>query len=247
MDSLNAVKIKDNIYWVGVVDWGVRNFHGYSTDKGTTYNAYLIIDEKITLVDAVKQGFYDEFISRISSIIDIKKIDYIISNHSEPDHTGTLPQLIKDINPEKVFASTMGEKTLKEHYGDMGIDVTVVKEDDEISLGKRTMKFMETRMLHWPDSMFSYLVEDKMLFSQDAFGMHLATSERFDDQIPWTILEKYTGDYYANIITLYSPHVAKTFKKLDSAGLDFEYIAPDHGPIWRDMENFGKILKLYQK
>ncbi|MCP4136484.1 MAG: FprA family A-type flavoprotein [bacterium] len=242
---MKAVKITDTVYWVGAVDWGVRNFHGYTTDRGTTYNAYLVMADKITLVDFVKKGFEGELLSRISSVVDPKKIDYIISNHSEPDHSGTLPEIVKEVSPEKIFASPMGVKALKAHFGDY--DITPVKDGEEISLGNRTVKFMETRMLHWPDSMFSYIVEEKFLFSQDAFGMHLASSERFDDELPWELLRKQTEDYYANIITLYSPHVARLLEKVSASGMEFKYVAPDHGPVWRNMESFGKILSLYKE
>ncbi len=246
-DNLRSVKITDNVYWVGAIDWGVRNFHGYTTDRGTTYNAYLIMADKITLVDTVKNGFEKELLSRISSVVDPEKIDYIISNHSEPDHSASLPEIVKVVKPEKLFASKMGEKALNAHFHDLDIDVTVVGDGEELSLGNLTVKFMETRMLHWPDSMFSYVVEEQLLFSQDAFGMHLASSERFDDELPWEILKKQTGDYYANIITLYSNHVAKVFKKLESADMGLKMVAPDHGPVWRNMDQFGKVLSLYKR
>lgn len=245
--TLSAIPIAPDIYWVGAIDWAVRNFHGYTTHRGTTYNAYLIIDKKITLVDTVKRGFEHELLERIASVIDPSKIDYIISDHSEPDHSGTLREVVAAVKPEKVFASVVGQKTLARHFGDIGIPVTAVKDGEKLSLGKRTVAFMETRMLHWPDSMFSYLVEDRILFSQDAFGMHLATAERFDDELPWDLLERMSSDYYANIITLYSPQVAKLLEKVAAAGLSFTMVAPDHGPIWRDMTRFGKMVENYGK
>ena len=245
--TLSAIPIAPDIYWVGAIDWAVRNFHGYTTHRGTTYNAYLIIDKKITLVDTVKKGFEHELLERIASVIDPSKIDYIISDHSEPDHSGTLREVVAAVKPEKVFASVVGQKTLARHFGDIGIPVTAVKDGEKLSLGKRTVAFMETRMLHWPDSMFSYLVEDRILFSQDAFGMHLATAERFDDELPWDLLERMSSDYYANIITLYSPQVAKLLEKVAAAGLSFTMVAPDHGPIWRDMTRFGKMVENYGK
>ncbi len=246
-NNLNATQISDNVYWVGAVDWGVRNFHGYTTDRGTTYNAYLILDDKITLFDTVKNGFRDELLSRISSVVEPDKIDYIISNHSEPDHSEVLPEIIQAVKPEKVFASEMGVKALNAHYHDLDMEITAVKDGEELCLGGKTVKFMETRMLHWPDSMFSYLMEDKVLFSQDAFGMHLASSERFGEELPWGILERHTAEYYANIITLYSNHVARLFEKIDKSGFEVNVVAPDHGPIWKDMNNFSKILTLYKK
>ena len=247
MEKLKAIKISEHVYWVGAIDWGVRNFHGYTTHNGTTYNAYLIMADKVTLVDFVKQGFEKELLARISSVVDPEKIEYIISNHSEPDHSGTIKEIVQAVKPGKIFASTMGKKALEEHYGNDGIDITPVKDGEELNLGNLTIKFMETRMLHWPDSMFSYLVEDKLLFSQDAFGMHLATSELFDDELQWETLKKFASDYYANIITLYSPHVSKLLQKVQESGIEFKYVAPDHGPVWRNMNNFKELLSLYKK
>ncbi len=245
--TLSAIPVAPNLYWVGAIDWAVRNFHGYTTHRGTTYNAYLILDDKVTLFDTVKKGFEHEMFARIASVIEPSKIDYLISNHAEPDHSGTIRETIALVKPEKVFASTMGEKALVRHYGDLGCPVTAVKDGERLSLGKRTVQFFETRMIHWPDSMFSYLVEDRILISQDAFGMHLATTERFDDELPWEVLEKMSADYYANIITLYSPQVAKLLDKVTAAGLSFSMVLPDHGPIWRNMVQFGRMLENYRK
>ncbi len=240
-----AIKIAENVYWVGAIDWGVRNFHGYTTSRGTTYNAYLIVADKITLLDTVKHGFAAELLGRIASIVDPKKIDYIVSNHAEPDHSGSFAEIIEATQPEKIFASPMGVKTLHRYFPDMEIEA--VKTGDTLDLGNKTLRFVETKMLHWPDSMFSYLEEEHILFCQDAFGMHLASSERFDTELPWELLERMSEDYYANIITLYSPFVAKLFKDFDSLNLSPQVVAPDHGPVWSDMNNFGKVLELYQK
>lgn len=245
-EYLQAVKVTETVYWVGAVDWNVRNFHGYKTRTGTTYNAYLIMADKITLVDTVKQGFRDEMLTRIASVVAPEKIDYIVSDHAEPDHSGSLVNTIKAIKPEKVFASKMGVKALNAHY-DLPMEMTEVNDGQTLDLGSRRITFMETRMLHWPDSMFSYLNEEKLLFSQDAFGMHAATGERFDDELPWEQLKRQAESYYANIITLYSPQVCKLLKKVEASGLTFDIVAPDHGPIWRNMENFEKLLGLYQK
>ncbi len=246
MQNLKAIKISESVYWVGAIDWNVRNFHGYNTSRGTTYNAFLIIDEKITLVDAVKKGFFDEMKSRISSIIDPEKIDYFISNHSEPDHTGTLPQVIADFKPEKLYASKMGVRALNAHY-ELDMELTPVKDNERISIGKKHISFIETKMLHWPDSMFSYLEEEKVLFSQDAFGMHLASSERFGGELNWDILKRQAESYYANIITLYSPHILNLLDKIEASGMQIDVIAPDHGPVWKGDEKFTRLLKLYQK
>jgi flavorubredoxin len=245
-EYLKAVKVTDSVYWVGAIDWNVRNFHGYKTRAGTTYNAYLIMADKITLIDTVKQGFFDEMLARIASVVPPGEIDYIISNHAEPDHSGVLSHTISTIKPEKVFASKMGVKALKAHY-ELPMEITAVDDGETLDLGNRSITFMETRMLHWPDSMFSYLNEEKLLFSQDAFGMHFACGERFDDELPWGLLEKQAESYYANIITLYSQQVVKLLKKVEDSGLIFDMVAPDHGPIWRNMGNFEKLLNLYKK
>ena len=241
--SFKAIKITENVYWVGAIDWGLRDFHGYATLRGTTYNAYLIMADKITLVDTVREGFADEMFSRIADVVDPEKIDYIISNHAEMDHTGSLPLAIDVIQPEKVFASTMGVKALSEHFN---LDnITAVNDGEDLSLGNLNIKFIETKMLHWPDSMFTYLVEDKILFSQDAFGMHLASTERFASEINDGILEGEASKYYANILMPYSPLIKGLIAKVGKSGLKFNMVAPDHGPIWK--EDFNKILGWYSK
>ena len=166
----DAVPVSPNVWWVGARDWNVRNFHGYETGRGSTYNAFLVIDDKVTVIDAVKAPFIPEMLARIASVIDPGKVDYVISNHSEPDHSGGLPALIDAAKPEKVFASMAGTKTLGAYYGIK--DITTVKTGDSISLGKGSIAFVDTKMLHWPDSMVSFYDRDNILFSQDAFGMH---------------------------------------------------------------------------
>lgn len=237
-----AVRVTDDVWWVGAVDWNVRDFHGYRTKRGSSYNAYLIMADKVTLVDTVKAPFQEEMLARIADVIDPARIDYIVSNHSETDHTGCLHEVIAAVKPEKVFASVVGSKTLTELYP-LKTEITAVKDGDTLSLGNRTLTFMETRMLHWPDSMFSYLNEEELLFSQDGFGMHLASSERFDDQIDPAIMEYEAATYYANIILPYSPLVLKLIEKVKAAGLSFKMIAPDHGPIWR--RDVGGIIERY--
>jgi flavorubredoxin len=242
---LNPIAIKDNLYWVGAVDWDVRDFHGYSTNRGTTYNAFLIIDEKVTLVDTVKRSLKDDFVSRIKEIIDPEKIDYIVVNHVEMDHSGSLPEMVDLIKPEKVICSKMGHQALLQHFHYNDWPYQVVSSGDGISLGKRTLSFLETRMLHWPDSMFTYVKEDKLLFSSDAFGQHLATSERFDDQVDQAVLLEELTKYYANILTLYSPNVKKLLAKVTEMGLPIDMIAPDHGVIWRS--NPSMAINSYAK
>ena len=246
MLEFKAVKITERVYWVGVVDWALRNFHGYTTHRGSTYNAYLILDRKITLVDTVKAPFKEQFLSRISDVIDPKRIDYIISNHSEMDHSGLLPFMVDYVKPEKVFASTMGVKALKEHFH-WDVEVVAVKDGDRISLGDTHVTFYETRMLHWPDSMFSYLEEEKVLFSQDAFAMHLATGNLFVDEIDRCMLEYEAATYYANILLPYSNLVLNLLKKVKDMGLSPEIIATDHGPIYRRKQDIEWILSRYQE
>jgi flavorubredoxin len=243
-ELLNAVKITEKVYWVGAIDWNIKNFHGYSTEHGTTYNAYLILDKKITLIDTVKREFKDEMLARICSVIDPENIDYIVSNHAEMDHSGSLPDIIAVVKPEKVFVSSNGEKNLKAHFGD-DLKLNVVKNGESISIGENTISFIETRMLHWPDSMFSYLSEEKILFSQDGFGMHLAGSQIFADSYPEYLLEWESTKYFANILMLYSDKILALVSSLSSLNLDIKFIAPDHGPVWR--KNVNWIIEKYLK
>jgi flavorubredoxin len=243
-DIYSAIKVTDNVYWVGAIDWTIRDFHGYTTPHGSTYNAYLVMADDITLIDTVKAPFKNEMLSRIKSVVDPSKIKYIISNHSEMDHSGSLPDVIDLIQPEKVFASATGVKTLKELFHDQH-EIIPVKDGETLSLGNMELTFMETRMIHWPDSMFTYLAKDELLFSQDAFGMHLASFERFADEIPAATLEYEGATYYANIVLPYSPIVLKALDKVAASGLKIKTIAPDHGPIWR--KDIGRIIELYKK
>jgi flavorubredoxin len=240
----SAIKISDHVYWVGAIDWAIRDFHGYTTPHGSTYNAYLIMADEITLIDTVKAPFKDEMLARIKSVVDPAQIKYIISNHSEMDHSGCLPEVIDLIKPQKVFASAMGVKTLKELFHDQH-EIVPVKDGEKLSLGNMELTFMETRMIHWPDSMFSYLACDQVLFSQDAFGMHMASLERFADEIPAATLEYEAATYYANIVLPYSPVVLKALEKVTATGWEIKIFAPDHGPVWR--KELGKIIELYQK
>ena len=240
----SAVKVSEHVYWVGAIDWTIRDFHGYTTPHGSTYNAYLVMADEITLIDTVKKPFMDEMLSRIKSVVNPSKIKYIISNHSEMDHSGCLPEVMDLIKPKKVFASAIGTKTLKELFHDQR-EITPVKDGETLSLGNMELTFMETRMIHWPDSMFTYLAKDQLLFSQDAFGMHLATLERFADELPAATLEYEAATYYANIVLPYSPIVLKALDKVAASGLKIKIIAPDHGPIWR--KDLGRIIELYKK
>lgn len=245
MDNVySAIKISDHVYWVGAIDWTIRDFHGYRTPRGSTYNAYLVMADKITLIDAVKGPFREEMMARIRSVVDPAKIKYIVSNHSEMDHSGCLLEVIDLIAPEKVFASAMGVKTLQDIFH-ASYEIIPVKDEEILSLGNMDLKFMETRMIHWPDSMFTYLAADGLLFSQDAFGMHLATLERFADELPPATLEYEAATYYANIVLPYSPVVLKALNKVLSTGWKIKIFAPDHGPVWR--RDLNVIINLYTK
>ena len=230
---MKAFEIKNNMFWVGAIDWNVRDFHGYSTYKGTTYNSYLVKDEKIALFDTVKKSHMNELIHHIKQLMDPTEIDYLIVNHVEMDHSGSLPEIVELIKPEKIFCSKMGLKAINEHFHPKDWPLEAVENGQTISLGSKTVQFLETRMLHWPDSMFSYLQEDKVLISSDAFGQHFASSERFDDEVDFSELMEQTSKYYANILTLYSPLIRKLLAKVREMGLEIDLIAPDHGLIWR--------------
>jgi flavorubredoxin len=242
-DIYSAIQVSDHVYWVGAIDWSIRDFHGYMTPHGSTYNAYLVLADKITLIDTVKAPFKDEMMARIASVVDPSKIDYIISNHSEMDHSGCLFDVAAEIKPQKVYASAMGVKNLKDIFHSDDV-VEAVKDGETLSLGNMELTFMETRMIHWPDSMFTYLEKDQLLFSQDAFGMHLATFERFVDELPMEMIRYEAATYYANIVLPYSPVVLKTLEKVSASGWKIKIFAPDHGPIWR--KDIGVILDLYK-
>jgi len=239
-DVFQAVKLTDRVYWVGAIDWAIRDFHGYATTRGTTYNAYLVLAEKVTLVDTVKAPFRAEMMARIASVVAPERIDYIISNHSEMDHTGALPETLAAVRPEKVFASANGAKALRAHFHLDG-GVTAVRDGERLSLGDRNLVFLETRMLHWPDSMVTYLAEEQVLFSQDGFGMHLASSERYADELPQDVLRHEAAKYFANILLPFSPLVTKVLAHVRDLALPIRLIAPDHGPIHR--RDAGWILE----
>lgn len=244
MKHLQAIPVTENVFWVGALDWTIRDFHGYETSRGTTYNAYLILAEKVTLIDTVKRPFFAEMMGRIASIIEPTRIDIIVSNHAEMDHSGALPETIAAVQPQKVYASKLGVRALNRHLS-LSQEISPVGDGETISLGNMTLQFLETRMLHWPDSMFSYLPEQRILFSQDAFGMHLATSERFADEIADWILEHEAAKYYANILLPLSPLVLKLLARVQEMKLPVDIIAPDHGPIWR--KDIGRIIQLYHR
>ena len=241
---LSAVQIKPDVYWVGAVDWNARSFHGYSTEDGITYNAYLIMDEKVTLIDTAKITFKDELLARISSIIDPSKIDVLVCNHVEMDHSGNVPT-IKELNPNvRILASApQGVKGLTAHYHDLGFEG--VKTGDTLNIGKRTLTFVQTPMVHWPDNMVTYDAYDKILFSNDAFGQHFASSKRFDDENDLGEVMKQARKYYANIVQPYRMQATNAVKAVRKLGPDaIDIIAPAHGVCWRS--HVADILDAYE-
>jgi len=237
------VSLKDGVNWVGVVDWNIRDFHGYKTNRGSTYNAYLVQDEKTALIDTVKHTFTEELIQHISEVTSFDKIDYIIVNHVEMDHSSSLPTIAKLAKNAKILASQRGKEALVEHYGQEFSNVETVKSGDELALGKKTLRFLEAPMLHWPDSMFTYLVEDKILMPNDAFGQHLATSGRFDDEVDDHILMEEATMYYANILMPFAPLITRKIQEVINMKIPIEMIAPSHGIIWR--KDPSKIINAY--
>jgi len=239
---MNKVTLAEDINWVGVVDWNLRDFHGYSTSRGATYNAYLITDEKTALVDTVKHAFSNELLQKIQEITDPEKIDYIIINHVEMDHSSSLPMIAKIAKNATIVASQRGKDAIIEHYG-ADFHIETVKTGDELKLGKRTLRFIEAPMLHWPDSMFTYVVEDKILMPNDAFGQHLASSGRFDDEVDEHVLMEEAAKYYANILMLLAPLITRKIQEIVQMGIPISMIAPSHGVIWRS--NPSKIINAY--
>jgi flavorubredoxin len=241
-----VLEMKDNVFWVGAVDWGLRDFHGYSLARnGTTYNAFLVFDEKTTLFDTVSSRLSEEFFGNIQEIIDPTRIDYLVVNHVEPDHSGCLVEAVNLIRPEKIFCTTMGKQFMISHYHHEDWPYAVVKTGDWISLGEKTVYFIELRMLHWPDNMGCYIKEDKLFLSSDAFGHNWATSERFDDQVDFREIRAHLANYFANIILPYSDNVLQALGKIEELEWDIDMIAPDHGLIFRSHVN--EVIEAYKE
>ncbi|PKM81168.1 MAG: MBL fold metallo-hydrolase [Firmicutes bacterium HGW-Firmicutes-14] len=241
-----SVKVADGIYWVGAVDWNIRYFHGpaYSTHRGTTYNAYLIMDEQITLVDTVYRPFAGDLLRHIREVVDPSRINNVIINHIETDHSGSLPVIMDLVPNARIYCTQRGKEGLEKHYfGDW--DYNVVKTGDELKIGKKTISFIEAPMLHWPDSMFSYVKEDAVLMPNDAFGQHIATNFRFDDEVDIDEVMDEAAKYYANILLPFSPLVLKKIDEVTKLGIDIKMICPSHGIIWR--KDPGRIINAYLK
>lgn len=244
---MEKIELIDEVYWVGAVDWNLRDFHGYTTPRGGTYNSYLIVDEKIALVDTVKYAFADDMLDGIKEIVDPRKIDFVISNHVELDHSGSLPEILKIAPNAEIICSEKGmDGLLKYHRGNWNF--RTVKTGDELKLGKRTLFFITAPMLHWPDSMATYMKEDKLLFSNDLFGQHFASSFRFDEgaQSPpgyeSDILMEEAAKYYANIFMQFGTLILKKMEEMQKLGIAAKMIAPSHGIIWK---NPDKIIDAY--
>lgn len=226
--------VKENVYSAGCVDWGERRFHGstYTTKKGVTYNSYLIVDEKITLIDAVRKEFFAEFADNIGRIADPARIENIVINHIEPDHSGSFPELLKLCPNAKIYGTQKSKQGLLKYYGVCG-DFVCVKAGQSINIGKRTLDFIDVPMIHWPDSMFTYCAFDKILFSNDGFGQHYATNKIFDDEVSCDILMEEAKKYYANILWPFGSLIASKLSAIKKLNLEIEMIAPSHGLIWR--------------
>ncbi|WXG44181.1 MAG: FprA family A-type flavoprotein [Promethearchaeati archaeon SRVP18_Atabeyarchaeia-1] len=237
------IQLVDGIYWVGVVDWNLRDFHGYTTSRGATYNSYLIDDEKKVLVDTVKYPFFNELIEKVGEFTEPEKLDYIIINHVEQDHSSSYPMIMNLAKNATVVATQRGKEGLIKHYGEVPNEIKVVKTGDEIKIGKRTLRFIEVPMIHWPDSMMTYVVEDEVLLSNDAFGQHYATSGRFDDEVDEHILMEELAKYFANILMPITTLIARKIDEITQMGIPLKMIAPSHGLIWRT--NPSKVVRTY--
>lgn len=241
-----SFEIKNNVYWVGKIDWELRKFHGeeLSTEHGSSYNAYLIKDEKNVLIDTVYTPFAEEFIDELEKVIELSAIDYIIINHAEPDHSGALPMLMNRIPNAKIICSSNGLKSIKGYYH-KDWDMTAMKTGDRLNIGSRELVFVENQMIHWPDSMMCYLTKDNILFSNDAFGQHYANAKMYNSQCDKCVLDFESLKYYANIVAPFSKKVAKKLEDVKAMNLDIDYICPSHGIIWD--ENPAQIIELYEK
>lgn len=237
-------QIKNNIYWVGVNDWEARYFHGYelSTHRGTSYNAYFLKDAKQVLIDTVWEPVKETFLGKLKQLTDLSKLDYIVINHAEPDHSGALPALMAYCPNATIIVSKNGEESVKRHYHE-NWNFKVVKTGDRLNIGKNDLVFVEAPMLHWPDSMFTYLTGENILFSNDAFGQHFSSSCLFNDEADEAEVYQEAIKYYANILTPFSKLVAKKIDELKSLHIPVEIIAPSHGIIWR--KNPLQIVESY--
>ena len=232
---MKSVPVSDRIHWVGAIDWNLRDFHGYETPRGTTYNAYLVEgDDHVALIDTVKLSFVPELLERIADVVPLEKVDYIVVNHVEPDHNGGLRAVMDALPQAKVVASSGGVRGIAGYHGaDTAAAVSAVGADDVIDLGGKTLQFLPMPMVHWPDSMFTFCAESCTLMPNDAFGQHIASSARFADEVGLDFAIEELTDYYANILMPLGTQVAKAVSKVAEKGWACSIIAPSHGVIWR--------------
>ncbi|XPV76746.1 MAG: FprA family A-type flavoprotein [Desulfovibrio sp.] len=244
---MRPIQLTEGVSWVGVIDWNCRNFHGYSQSPlGTTYNAFLVEDEKTVLLDTVEPKFKDQFFCGLKQALKGRQLDYVVVNHLEPDHAGCLEDIVKEFKPEKIICSPMGIKAMRTFFDIEGWPVIeTVKSGEELCIGKRHIQFIETRMLHWPDNMITYIPEEKMAFCSDAFGQNIASSERYADEIDRAQLKKLMAEYYANIVLPYSKMVKKIVPSIMQLGIEIETLCPDHGLIFRGEEDVRFALESY--
>jgi flavorubredoxin len=228
--------VKNNVFWVGKNDWELRGFHGYeySTHRGSSYNSYLIKEEKTVLIDTVYQPFSNEFVENLANEVELSSIDYIVSNHAEPDHSGALIELLRIIPETPVFCTENGVKSIKGHYH-KELNFKTVKTGDKLSVGNgKELIFIQAPMLHWPDTMFCYLTGDNILFSNDAFGQHFCSEMLFNDLVDQYELYAEAIKYYANILNPFSKLVTKKIDEIVKLNLPIDLICPSHGIVWRD-------------
>ena len=239
-------QVKEDVYWVGFVDWDKREFHGHelSTHRGTTYNSYLVLDDKNVLIDSVKSEFTEEWLNKIEEVLPLEEIDYVIGNHAEVDHSGGFPELFDRLEEAQFITSSRGAETFPGHYGE-DWDLQTVETGDTLDIGEKTMTFVEAPMLHWPDSMFVYLDGANVLFPNDAFGQHYATAHRFNDQVNQEELWQEALKYYVNILTPFSALVKRKIEELKELDVPVDVIAPSHGVIWCEepMQIVGKYAQ----
>ncbi|MEW6408597.1 MAG: FprA family A-type flavoprotein [Nitrospirota bacterium] len=244
---MKAVEIKPDIYWVGAIDWGVRDFHGYVIPNGTTYNNYLILDREITLLDTVKDDFSEITINNIKNLIEPSKIVNLVINHIEPDHAGSIDKIMEITPDATIYITERGKRGLDRYFDTSRWRFKIVKTGNTLNIGKYNLLFIETPMLHWPDSMMTYVKEAKILISQDAFGQHLATSARFDDEFiecaSYAELEDAVIDYYANILMPFGQLIKAKISEIQKLGIEIDMIAPDHGVIWRSEPE--RVIQMY--
>jgi len=236
-------ELREGIHWVGYVDWNVRDFHGYRTERGSTYNAYLVRDEQTALIDTVKGVHVRRLLANVAQLAAPEQVRYLVCNHAEPDHAGGFSEVVRAFPQAEVVCNARCREVLSRYHDTSGWKFRIIAEGQSLRLGRRSLHFVETPMAHWPESMATFVPEEKLLFSMDAFGQHLASSGRFDDEEPLEVILAEAKTYYANILMPYGTAVAKALDK--AGGLQPEMIAPSHGVIWRS--HVGKIISAYEE